>query len=71
MTIVDAAGLERMVERYGLAHVIEMLAYVCHEKARGVSSSEGKTFANEWYEAGCIVSHTVTEKSVRAVSYSR
>ena len=72
MTIVDATELERMVDRYRLAHVIEMLAHVCHEKAKGVSSSEGKnSLANAWHEAGNTVFHTVTDKSIRAVSNCR
>ena len=71
MTTVDTTELERMVDRYRLAHVVEMLAYVCYRKANHLGSNRNENaLADEWCEAGRTILHVVTNKSIRATSDS-
>ena len=72
MTIADTTQLQRMVDRYRLAHVLEMLALVCHENAKHAASGGVKNLrSDEWYQAARTVLHTVTDNSIRAVDNSR
>jgi hypothetical protein len=69
MTTVDTTELERMIDRYGLAHVTEQLAYAGYCKAERVASNRQDTaLANEWGKAGRAVERVVTNESVRSIS---
>jgi hypothetical protein len=69
MTPVDAAELERIVDRYQLAHVIELLAYLCYRKAMHLGSNrKEKALSDEWCKAGRTLEHLVTNRSIRATS---
>ena len=71
MTTVDTTELERMVDRYRLAHVIEMLAHICYRKATSIGSKRNENaLADDWCKAGRTVVHVVTNKSIRAISDS-
>ena len=72
MTTADTTQLQRMVDRYRLAHVLEMLALVCHENAKSAASREAENLlADDWYQAARTVLHTVSDNSIRAVDNSR
>ena len=69
MTTIDTTELERMVDRYRLAHVIEMLAHICYGKANCIGSDDKEhALAEQWCNAGRTVEHVGIDKSIRAIS---
>lgn len=69
---IDAEKLEKLVDTYGLANVLETLSEICYHKAQHIETNwQDRLTAHYWEKCGRLLVKTATKPQIDQTGYGR
>jgi len=65
----DTLEISSTLDRHGLAHLLDMIEHICHEKAAHINETwQDKSLARTWTKAAWAVRTCAASDNVRVIS---